>query len=186
MFKREVFEVESLAGSDTNAGESGADLLVFRRWWDELEGSVQILVEVFLDSLGGSWDEIDLWRGRRRGLLEERGERLRLVARLHLLYVRQVPWIKELSAEKGEGEGGRRGKDFLDPRRHLAFPTGANHEIVARIVTGGPAADIAIVVGIAVDQLHRVVALFSHCWHRDHHRLRAQIHPAHRIRRVAV
>src|SRR5438046_2644448 len=31
MFKREVFEVESLARSDTNAGKSGANLLVFRR-----------------------------------------------------------------------------------------------------------------------------------------------------------
>src|SRR6266446_4195932 len=186
MFKREVFEVESLARSDTNAGESGADLLVFRRWWDELEGSVQILVEVFLDPLGGSRDEIDLRRGRRPGLLEELGKRLRLVARLHLLHVRHVPWIKELSAEKGEGEGGRRGKDFLDPRGHLAFPAGTNHEIVARVVTGGPAADIAIVIGIAVDQLHLVVAFLFHCWHRDHHRLRAQIHPDHRIRRVTI
>src|SRR6266550_4431372 len=186
MFKREVFEVESLTRSDTNAGEFGADLLVFRRWWDELKGGVQILVEVFLDSPGASGEEIDLWRGRRRGLLEERGERLRLVSRLHPLYVRHVPGIKELSAEKSEGEGGRRGKDFLDPRRHLAYPAGANHEIVARIVAGGPAADIAIVIGIAVDQLHRVVAFLFHCWHRDHHRLRAQIHPDHRIRRVTI
>src|SRR5213592_4576087 len=186
MFKREFFEVESLARPDTNAGKSGTQILVFRRWWDELQGSVQILVEVFLDSLSGSRDEIDLWRGRRRGLLEELGKRLRLVARLHLLHVRHVPWIKELSAEKGEGEGGRRGKDFLDPRRHLAFPAGANHEIVARIVAGGPAADVTIVVGIAIDELDRVVALFFHCWHRDHHRLRAQIQPAHRIGRVAV
>src|SRR6266496_6683616 len=104
MFKREVFEVESLARSDTNAGESGADLLVFRRWWDELQGGVQILVEVFLDSLGGSRDEIDLWRGRRRGLLEELGKRLRLVARMHLLLFCYCPWIKELSAEYGYGE----------------------------------------------------------------------------------
>src|SRR5436305_51787 len=173
MFKREVFEVESLARSDTNAGESGADLLVFRRWWDELEGSVQILVEVFLDSLGGSRDEIDLWRGGRRGLLEERGERLRLVSRLHLLHVRHVNGIKELSAEKGEGEGGRRGKDLLDPCGRIAFPAGANHEIVARIVARSAAADVTIVVGIAIDELHRVVALFFHRWHRDHHRLRA-------------
>src|SRR5437016_2432259 len=186
MFKREVFEVESLARSDTNAGESGADLLVFRRWWDELEGSVQILVEVFLDSLSGSRDEIDLWRGRRRGLLEELGKRLRLAARLHLLHVRHVPWIKELSAEKSEREGGRRGKDFLDPCGCLAFPVRTDDQIIARLVTGGPAADITIVIGIAIDELDRVVALFFHCWHRDHHRLRAQIQPAHRIRRVAV
>src|SRR5437763_12800514 len=109
MFKREVFEVESLARSDTNASESGADLLVFRRWWDELEGSVQILVEVFLDSPGGSRDESDPWRGRGRGLLEERGERLRLVFRLHYLHIRHVSGIQKLSAEKGEGEWGRRG-----------------------------------------------------------------------------
>src|SRR6266513_4337135 len=149
MFKREVFEVEGLPRPDTNAGKSGADLLVFRRWWDELEGSVQILVEVFLDSLGGSRDEIDLWRGRRRGLLEERGERLRLVSRLNFLHVPHVLGIKELGAEKGEGEGSRRGKDFLDPRRHLAFPVRTDDQIIARIVAGGPAADVAIVIGIA-------------------------------------
>src|SRR6266513_1678486 len=149
MVKREIFEVESLTRPDTNARQSGTHILVFRRWWDELQGGVQILVEVFLDCLSGSREEVNLGRGRRRGLLEESGERLCLVARLHLLYVRHVPGIKELSAEKGEGEGGRRVKDFLDPRRHLAFPTGANHEIVARLVTGGPAADIAIVIGIA-------------------------------------
>src|SRR6266481_5668734 len=158
MFKREIFEVESLARPDTNAGKSGADLLVFRRWWDELKGGVEILVEVFLDSLGGSRDEIDLWRGRRRGLLEERGERLRLVSRLNFLHVRHVFGIKELSAEKGEGEGGRRGKDFLDPGGRLAFPAGAYHEIITRLAPRGTAADIAIVIGIAVDQLHRVVA----------------------------
>src|SRR5438105_13705459 len=112
MFKREVFEVESLTRSDANAGEFGADLLVFRRWWDELEGSVQILVEVFLDSPSGSRDEIDLWRGRRRGLLQVGRERLRLVSRLHFHHVRHVPGIKELSTEKGEGEWGRRGKDL--------------------------------------------------------------------------
>src|SRR5947199_3944499 len=139
MAKREIFEVESLTRPDTNAGKFGTHIFVIRRWWDELQGGVQILVEVFLDSLGGSREEIDLWRGRRRGLLEETGERLRLVSRLNFLHIRHVPGIKELSAEKGEGEGGRRGKDFLDPRRHLAFPAGANHEIVARIVAGGPA-----------------------------------------------
>src|SRR5437879_1951382 len=106
MFKREIFEVESLTRPDSNAGKSGTHIFVFRRWRDELQGGVQILVEVFLDSLSGGRDEIDLGRGLRRGLLEELRKRLRLVARLNFLHVRHVPWIKELSAEKGEGEGG--------------------------------------------------------------------------------
>src|SRR6059058_1230651 len=131
MFEREVLEVECLARSDTNAGESGADLLVFQRWWDELEGGVQIIVEVFLDSLGGSREEIDPWRGRRRGLLEERGERLRLVPRLHLHDIRHVFGIKELGPEKGERETSRRGKDLLDSGGRLAFPVGPGHHVIA-------------------------------------------------------
>src|SRR6266496_5071301 len=152
MFEREILEVESLTRSNANAGESGADLLVFRRWWDELEGSVQILVEVFLDPRSSGRDEIDLRRGRQRGLLEERGERLRFVTRLHLFHVRHVFGIKELGPEKVEREGSRRGKDLLDPGGRLAFPIRAHHKIVTWLVAGGPAADVTIVIGIAIDE----------------------------------
>jgi hypothetical protein len=49
-----------------------------------------------------------------------------------------------------------------------------------------PAADIAVVVSVAIGQLHRVVTRLCHRRHRDHHGLRAQIEPEHRIGRVAV
>ena len=166
--------------------QPGADLLVLRRLGHELQRGVEILVEVLLDPRRRGREEIDLRRGGRRGLLEERGERLRLVARLHLLHVRHVLGIEELRAEEGERERRGRAEDLLDARRRLAFPVGADDEVVAGLEARRAAADVAVVVGVAVDQLHGVVALLRHRRHRDHHRLRAQVEPEHRIRRVAV
>ena len=186
MFEREILELKGLARSDADAGEFGPDILVLWRRWHELEGGVEILVEVLLYARSRGRDEIDLRRSRRRGLLEERGKRLHLVSRLHLLHVRHVRGIEELGTKKGERERCRRGKHFLDSRRRFAFPVGTNDEIVAGVVPRRTTADVAIVVGIAVDQLHRVVALFFHGRHRNHHRLRAQIQPDHRVRCVAV
>src|SRR4030095_4262367 len=103
-----MLEVKGLAGTNANRGESGPDLCVFRRRWDELEGKVEILEEVVLDPLAGGREESDRRRGRWRGLLEERGKRLPLVTRLHLLDVRHVPGIEELGPKTSEREWGRR------------------------------------------------------------------------------
>src|ERR1700733_927332 len=85
-----IFELEGLAGADTYGGEFGTDVFGFRIQRDELEGCVEILEEVVLDSgvVGGK--KIDLRWGRRRGLLEKRGERLDLISILHLDHVRHV------------------------------------------------------------------------------------------------
>ena len=77
MFWRKILELEGLARTDADTGEFGADVFALRVRRDELEGSVQILEEVRLDPRSSCWEEIDLRRGWRRGLLEERGKRLR-------------------------------------------------------------------------------------------------------------
>ncbi len=186
MFRREILGLEGLARLDAHPGEPGPDILVLRRWWDELEGEREILVEVLLDRLTRGREEIDLRRGWRCRLFEESGKGPRLVARLHLFHVRHVVAIEELGSIDGERERGRRGKDRLDPCRRRAVPARADDEIVAGIAPRGAAADVAEVVGIAVGQLYRVVALLRHRGHREHHRLRAQIHERHRVRCVAV
>ena len=77
-------------------------------------------------------------------------------------------------------------KTWLDAGGLLAFPVGSDHEIGARIVSRSAAANIAKVVGIAVDQLHRIIALLLHRRHGDHHRLGTQIQPQYGVWRVAV
>ena len=139
-----------------------------------------------LDAGGGGRNEIDLRRGGRGGLLQESGKRPRLVAGLNLLDVRHVAGIEELRADKRERERRRRSEDLLDPGGRSAFPVGADHQIVARLGPRGAGADIAEIVGVAVDQLDRVVAVLFDRRHRDDHRFGAQIQPKERVRGVAV
>ena len=77
-------------------------------------------------------------------------------------------------------------KILPDAGRRFALPVGARDEIVASLDTRGATADVAVVIGVAVDQLHRVVATPVDRRHRDHHRFGAQVQPQHRVRRVAV
>ncbi|MNQ89375.1 hypothetical protein D3C85_1046820 [compost metagenome] len=77
-------------------------------------------------------------------------------------------------------------KHLLDSRWGHALPIGADHHVIAGFAAGGSAADVTEVVGIAIDELQRVVTLFLHRWHREHDRLAAQVHEQHGIRRVAV
>src|SRR5882757_7923894 len=177
MFRREVLERKGFARPDTDTGEFVANVLVLCGRRHELQGGVEILEEVRLDPSSSSWDKIDLRRGWRSGLLEVRGKRLRLVSRLHLHHVRHVSGIEELGPVAGDSEGGSRGKDLLDPCGSLAFPAGADDEIITRLASCGATADVAEVVGIAVAKHHCVIALLFHCGYRDHHRLRTQIQP---------
>ena len=86
-----------------------------------------------------------------------------------------------VSAERRGGP-----EDFCDACGHFALPVRTGDEKVAGVEARRAAADVAVVVRIAVDQLHRVVASLGHRRHRNHHRLRAQVEPEHRIGRVAV
>src|SRR4030095_1170771 len=94
-FGGEALEVKGLARTDADRGESRPDASVFSRGRDEGEGSFEILVEVCLDPRTGGRDEIDFRRRWRRWLVEECGERLHLVPRLHSFHVPHVPGIKE-------------------------------------------------------------------------------------------
>ena len=75
---------------------------------------------------------------------------------------------------------------LLDSGRRFAFPVGTDDEVVAGIAARCAAPYVAVVVGIAVDQLHRVIALLVDGWHGNHHRLRPQVHPEKRVGCVAV
>ena len=66
------------------------------------------------------------------------------------------------------------------------FQSGPDDHVIAGLASGGAAADVAVVVGVAVAEHDRVVALLVHGRHGEHDRLGAQVHPHERIRRVAV
>src|SRR3954464_4874374 len=101
--------------------------------------------------------ELDRRCGGWRRLFEEGGKRLALVAGLDFLDVRHVAGVEELSAESREGERRSRPENLLDSSRCVTFPVGADHQIVARLSPRGARADVAEIVGVAVDQLDRVV-----------------------------
>ena len=165
---------------------SFARIALLVRHRDELQCRVEIFEEILLDPGGRGRHEVDGRGGGRRGLPEECGKRLRLVACLYLHHVWHVARIEELGAEDGQCERRRRLEVLLDAGRHFALPVGARDEIVASLDPRSAAADVAVVIGVAVDQLHRVVATPVDRRHRDHHRFGAQVQPQHRVRRVAV
>ena len=68
-------------------------------------------------------------------------------------------------------------KTFLIPAGVSPFQSGPTKGSY-QLGPGGAAADIAVVVGVAVDQLYRVVAFLFHGRNRDHHRLGTQVQPA--------
>ena len=51
---------------------------------------------------------------------------------------------------------------------HLALPARPDHQVVAGDVLGGAQADVTDGVGVEVDQLQGVVALFGILRHRQH------------------
>jgi hypothetical protein len=77
-------------------------------------------------------------------------------------------------------------KDLLDPAGRFTLPARTNQQIVTRLAPSGSCADVAKIVGIAVDELDRVVAvLFSHR-DRNNECFSAEIQPEQRVRSVAV
>ncbi len=75
---------------------------------------------------------------------------------------------------------------LLDALRRLALPVGSNDHVVARIVAGGAAADVTVIVGVAIFELHDVVAVLRHLRDRQDDRLGTQVQPGERIGRVAI
>ena len=75
---------------------------------------------------------------------------------------------------------------LFDALRGGPFPARAGDQIAARIVAGGAASDVAVIVGVAVDQLHGVVAILLNLRDGDHDGFGSQIQPEHGIGRVAV
>ena len=63
------------------------------------------------------------------------------------------------------------------PGGRLALPVGPDDHVVAGLTAGGAAADVAEIEGVAVFELHRVVAALLHGGDGQHHRLGAQVHP---------
>ena len=91
-------------------------------------------------------------------------------------------WVRKIASENCVLDW----NTFLMPGGRLALPVRADHHVVAGLAAGGAAADVAVIVGVAVEELHRVVALRVHRRDRKDDRLRAQVHPEQRIGRVAV
>ncbi|MNC26155.1 hypothetical protein D3C75_742770 [compost metagenome] len=56
-------------------------------------------------------------------------------------------------------------KHLLDARRGHTLPIGADQQVIAGFTAGGATADVTEVVGVVIDELHRVVPRFLHRRH---------------------
>src|SRR5205823_12517207 len=74
---------------------------------------------------------------------------------------------------------------FLMPAGASPFAGPSNH-IVAGVIAGRTAADVIVIVSIAVDELYRIIACLFYRWHGQDDRLSAQVQPQDGIECVAV
>ena len=77
-------------------------------------------------------------------------------------------------------------KTFAIAGGRLALPVGPGDHVAARAVAGRAAADVPVVEGVHVGQLHRVVAALLDLGHAQHDRLGPQVRLDHRVRRVGI
>ncbi len=91
-------------------------------------------------------------------------------------------WVRKIVSAKSVLEA----NVCLMPGGVSPCPAGADHHVIARFRASRPAADIAVVEGVAVHQLHGVVTRRGHRRHADDHRLGAQVQPEHGVGRIAV
>jgi hypothetical protein len=150
---------------DADPGQPRANGRFFGAGRRELEYEREVREEVALDEFLVDLREVNRRSGGWGGLLQVRGERLHRVAGLDLLHVRHVVGAHELRPVDRQREVRRRPEDLPHARRLLALPVRPDHEVVARFVARGAAADVAVIEGVAVAQLHRVVAAYVDGWH---------------------
>jgi hypothetical protein len=96
---RKVLEIERSAGTDADAGELGANLILFRAGRPERQHEIEIVEEVGLQHRIVDLRKIDRGCSRRRRLLEERRQWLRLVAGLDLGHAGEIGRAEELGPE---------------------------------------------------------------------------------------
>ena len=79
-----------------------------------------------------------------------------------------------------------RADDLVDALGLVALPVRSGEQVLPAAVAGGAAADVGEVVGVAVDELQRVVAVLLDRRDGQHQRFGAQVGADRRVRRVRV
>src|SRR5271169_2484152 len=174
---RQALEAERLAWAYADLGELVAYFLLVRRRWRELQRKVEILEEVFLHEF-----LVDLWegdgrRGRRRRLLQIGRKGLHLISGLDFNHVFHVARVEQLGPVAYQRELRGRLEYLLDARRSFAFPVGSDDQVVASLIAGGTAANVAVIICVAIDELNDVVTPLFYRRDRQHDRFRAQVPP---------
>src|SRR5438876_12072398 len=75
VFERALLELKRLSRASADAGEPCAEALGVRALGHELQGGIEILVEVRLDALRGRREEVNLRHGGRCGWPQARRKR---------------------------------------------------------------------------------------------------------------
>ena len=104
-------------------------------------------------------------------------EWLRLDSRIESIDVGKIGQVKKLSTEEQVGELSLECKTSLMPAGLAPRPTGTCDEEDTSIVAKGAGAEIGKVVGIEIDHLSGVVAVWLDLRHGDDERLGTKIHP---------
>ncbi|MNI85828.1 hypothetical protein D3C73_1428550 [compost metagenome] len=130
-----------------------------------MQGETQVREKVGLCQIVVDFWKIDRGRGWGWRLLEICRKRLGFVARLNSFDVGHVGRVEQLGPEDCKRELRCGTKDLPYAWWNYALPIGASDHVIAGLIPGGTASDIAEIVGIAVNKLNRVVPRLFHRRH---------------------
>src|SRR3977135_437269 len=162
LLQRKVFEVHGLAWPDANARKLGSYLCLVGQCRRELQREIEVFEEISLYEILVDFRKVDSRRRRWRRLVQVSGKHLRLVAGLNLLDVVDIVSAEKLAAISRHRKLRARPEHLLDTGRRLALPVRPDNHVIAWFASRRAGADIAVVVGIAVAEHDRVVALRVH------------------------
>ena len=120
-------------------------------------------------------NEVDRRCGRGRRLVQKHRQRRDLVAGLDLLDAVEFGRAEQLRAVQHEGQVGVGANDLVDALGLVALPVRPGQQVLAAAVAGGATADIGEVVGVAVDELQRVVPVLLDRRDGEHQRFGTQV-----------
>src|SRR3974390_231752 len=183
---RQLRRVERKAGADTDRGKLQADSYLF---WDlrtKLQQEVQEPGELPFECVFG-----ELWKfdGRRRGRRRSMrigGQGLGSVSVLDLFDIGYVIGAEELSAEDQQAKLCVGLECAENAPWCSAMPSPTGDHVTASGVAGGARANVAVVEGVHVNELDRVVTVLGDLGDAENDGLSAQVRLQHGVGSIAV
>ncbi len=105
---------------------------------------------------------------------------------LNFLNTRDISRVEELRADHHENQAGFAGNHRTDIRGNVTLPFWTSQQVFTGLVAGGDRADVGVIMGEEIDQLHLIETFGFHFGHLDDKGFRPEVKPTHAVRRIGI